>query len=115
MNSLTLVEPEGYLSAQEIAWHNVKVCDEIHHLIGFSAASMGWMKAHPTATFQDFECELRKKGLYTHLFCRKPPKPTTEKNLKNPNDLDKPCKWMVYFSCRPPPHALNEVLENAPS
>ena len=101
---------------QEIAWHNVQTCDKLYNLLLFSSAALGWMKANPASNFVDLENKLRESGLETHLFCvEKMPPPIVQKDLINFNCPEKRCEWMLYFSCRPAPLALEEVLKNAPS
>jgi hypothetical protein len=115
MKILFYIDPSENETSQEIAWHNIQIADSIHHLVHFSQASMAWMLSHPDKNFQDFEKSLREAKLQTHLFCQKPPSGVSLDDLVNVNQPDRECKWMVYFSCRPAPYALQEVLDTCSS
>lgn len=114
MKIVLLTDPNNEESAHDIALHNLRVSDELHHLVYFSQTAMGWMKIHPSKNFQDLEAFLREKELCTHLFCAEPPSDIGADDLVSPNEPGKQCKWMVFFSCRPKEHALAEVLDRCP-
>lgn len=102
-------------SLKDVAIHNLKISDEHFDLPKFSESAMAWMKCHPKCGFDDLESFLRANNFNTYVFARKPPPPTTIYDLQNPNFPDMTCEWMIYFSCRPPPHAKNEVLKHCSS
>ncbi len=108
-------DPKEDESLQDIALHNLKVSDEHFDLAKFSVSATAWMKCHSECGFPELESFLRENNFNTYVFGRKPPPPTTTEDLKNPNHPDMQCDWMIYFSCRPPPYAKDEVLKECSS
>lgn len=111
--------PPDTMTPHEIMWHNITTADKHHNLSLFIGGCMAWLKLNPGKNYQNLEDELRARKLYTHLIAA-PPK-VTGMHLKLPYDKDmsditgEPCAYECIMSCRPPPHAMNELLQHASS
>lgn len=109
---------DGKETADAVAWHNMTVADKFHRVDLFSSAAYGWLRANSTdKTFRDLELLLRERKLQTHLIAVKPRSgfalrwPPADSGGDGARKLATEC----MFSCRPPPHAMNEVLQYWPT
>jgi hypothetical protein len=100
----------------EVAFHNMKIADNLHSLQIFIYGQMGYFNANPTKTYQDLELELRKRNFNTHLIAKLPPKNTDKVHYKIAmpkieNDQTE-YKFECITSCRPKEYAIKELLES---
>jgi hypothetical protein len=114
MNQLTFTKLTEESEPNEVAWHNMKIADEIHSSQWFAAAATGWLKHNKINNFQEFETELRKRNFNTHLFAVEK-KDDSNIELTYPGQFDKketedrPLKYECNYSCKPIEHALKEI------
>lgn len=96
----------------EIAFHNMKVGDEMLNLNVFIGGQLGWIMANPTKNFQDLEKELRKRNFNTHLIARKVSAELTNYKLTL-HGKDDPTEYLYecISSCRPKKYAMEELLK----
>ena len=66
-----LAEPEESDTAEEILWNNLRESDKTYNLQLFIGSSMGWLALYPDKNYQDFETELRERGLNTHMIAKR--------------------------------------------
>jgi len=100
------------LSALEIALHNMQLADEMLDLQLMIGSCMGWLEACPPGkTLADLETELRRLGLNTHIYAKKPVLDAEAFSLR-PYRGTGPCTHEAVFSCRPAARARAEVLEH---
>lgn len=106
---------DDYENATDIAFHNMKIGDDIHHLNTFIGGQSGYFFANPSKTFQDLERELRDRNFNTHLIAMNPPNKDKFKYIlgtpHNKSD-NVEYKYECITSCRPKEYALKELLES---
>lgn len=95
----------------EIAFHNMKIAENIMDLTLFIGAQMGFFMANPEKNFQDLEKELRERGFFTHIIAKLPSKYFTNYKLSLKGNNTKEIIYQGVTSLRHPPHATNELLE----
>ena len=113
---------DGEATADAVAWHNMAVADKFHLVDLFSSAAYGWLRASSKdKTFRDLEVLLRERKLQTHLIAIKPRAgfvlrwPPVDWDGKSGGDGVRKLASECLFSCRPSPHAMNEVLQHWPT
>jgi len=118
MNKLTFenIQEDSNASANDIAWHNLKVADDNLHLTAFIGASTGWIRANPGKNFQDLEKELRVRNFKTHLIAKPNPNiPDTVLRLPLSSEQNDESgveyKYQCLISCRPAEAALQELSQ----
>lgn len=101
----------------EIAFHNMKVGDDVHNLGLFIGGQSGYFNANPDKTFQDLELELRERNFNTHLIAKHPSVDTTSGKFilgmrqSNGKITTDGYIYECITSCRPRNYALEEVLQ----
>lgn len=110
--------PSPSLSEIEIAWANMRVSDQHLHLSTFVSAALGWLKANDgEKNYQDLEKELRKRDFSTHIFASSKRETGFDILLPFSKNEQKPNFYIyeAFFSCRPPPFAMKELLTHSTS
>jgi hypothetical protein len=99
----------------DVAFHNMKIADQIHKLQIFIGGMAGYFNANPSKTYQDLELELRNRNFDAHLIAKQPPQNNKQvlyrlfmPNIKNDQTE---YKYECIMSCRPKEYALKELLE----
>jgi len=113
MLKVEICPPNPTETLEQICEHNLRQADIHYHLAHFIASSMAWFKLRPGATYQDLETYLRGGKFNTYLIARKyDVMPTGTKFVRPPGmRSDTPVQFECIYSCRPAPHALNELIE----
>lgn len=96
----------------QICEHNIRFSDKNHNLKYFIISSMAWFKLNPDKSYQDFETYLRENKFQTYLIAKKHKKLPEGTMLKKINQIPETPEpeFECIYSCRPAPHALNELL-----
>lgn len=112
------MEPLGTETKDEIAVHNIKLCDEYKNSEGFIFSSIGWLKNDDSRDFQDLEKLLRDNNLDTHLIAKKINLGDIPNNTKivvpnnnSNNNLENFYVNILLTSCRPKKEAIDELLK----
>lgn len=106
------IEAPPQESLHDILWSNLKIADSQLNLELFIMASQAWLKLNPTETYQKLEKELRERNLQTYI-CAGINKAALGMKLTPINKLNYTPEYEAIFSCRPPPYALQEVLQTS--
>lgn len=103
---------------EDIIWNNLKIADETHNLKFFCLASMGWLILHQDKNYYDLENELRERNFATYLIAKEFEEESDYclglplfHSMREMNNF----KYECLFSCRPPPYAMQELLEHSDS
>lgn len=107
---LSFEEPTNQTPAQ-IVWNNISEADKKFNLQYFIAASLSWFKLFPDKNYQDLELELRNRKLNTYLIANR----FNNKSYKLCKPDKTPAEYLIIYSCRPPPYALEELLDYWPN
>lgn len=115
MNQLSFTRVNDNIDPNEVAWHNMKVADEMYSLQWFVAAATAWLSHNKIKNHQELERELRKRNFNTHLFAHEK-RDDPNLILKYPsksfdNEDTSELKYECFYSCRPKEYALKEVIE----
>jgi hypothetical protein len=89
----------------------MKEADQKRSVACMAEASLKWFKFYPGQTFVDLEEWLRKNHFITYLFASKIRCGGTTLRRAN-GEQDPTLKYAIWFSCRPAPYALQEVLQH---
>lgn len=98
---------------KDISDHNLKLTDKLLNLQLVIYSGFGWLKSRDNSDFSHLEKFLRDNELQTHLIAIDAQKKYNF-SLIHP-DGQTPCKYECIFSCRPKPHAMEELLERSGS
>ena len=107
MFKFTFSDPPEGVSNDEIILHNLQVADKYHDLILMNSCMMAWLNHNKGSTYRDAKVMLRQNKCSTHLIAHL----HYDKKyscLLNGESKTHGC----IFSCRPAPHALQEVLNH---
>jgi hypothetical protein len=96
---------------KDIAIQNLKLADKLLNLQLVIYASFGWLKSHVDTNFSHLETFLRENKLQTYLIAVESQN-NYDYNLIHPDGKTE-CKYECIFSCRPPPYAMEELLETS--
>lgn len=113
MNQLSFSKVVENIDQNEIAWHNMKVADELHSLQWFVAAANAWLSHNKINNYQVLETELRNRNFNTHLFVKEKSE-DTNLILKYPGNIydeASDLKYECIYSCHPKEYALKEVID----
>lgn len=113
MLKIVLQDPVNSESDHDICWHNLAIADKYHNLQLFIAAARAWCRLNPDKNYQDLEKVLRGRALNTYIIASQDKIPANADILFcNGSNQQTPCQYHAVFSCRPNPHALQELLKH---
>ena len=104
-------KPEPSETADDIAIHNIKACDEYLLLEYMCTSINAWMLNDKTRTIQDAEKLLRKLNLNTHLIASLEKYDKNKLELVNHTGVNDQVQYVLKVSARPKEAALKEVID----